>query len=86
MTKAKIKKLIEAKMVIWDHPKNARNPVIEVGSLMRIKYPEHAQSLEGLSVKDARKLQKEIDVARFRIASEANLPPGAVKIFFDLGD
>ena len=30
-------------------------------------------------------LQKEIDVARHEIVTAANLPPGAVKIFFDMG-
>lgn len=86
VSRDKIKKLMQAQMLLWDHPKNARNPVIEVGSLMRIKYPEKEPEFKRLTVKDARLLQKEIDVARFKIASQAGLPPGAIKIFFDMGE
>lgn len=84
VSRDKIKKLMQAKMLLWDHLPNARSPIVEVGSLMRIKYPEHEPEFKRLTVNNARALQKEIDTARFKIAAEAGLPPGAVKISFDI--
>jgi|GEM_PF-2789892 len=81
----KIKKLIESDMLIWDQQPNSRKVIVEVGSLMRLKYPQHETDFKMLVVKDARILQTELDTARHKIASAANLPPGAVKIYFDMG-
>ncbi len=83
---AKVKKLIEADMLIWDQPKNTKRVYVEVGSLMRLKYPETLPEFNGLHVADVRVLQKAIDTARHKIGSAASLPPGAVKITFDMGD
>lgn len=83
-TPAKIKKLIAADMLIWEQPKNSRKIYVEVSSLMRLKYPEHLPSFKGLHVSDPVALQKEIDAARHKIGYAASLPPGAIKIIFDI--
>ncbi|MDY0029781.1 MAG: hypothetical protein RBR86_07555 [Pseudobdellovibrionaceae bacterium] len=82
----KLEKMIEADMLVWDQPKMGRTRYVEKKGLVRLKYPETEPVFEPLKAKDARDLQNEIDIARHKIASAANLPPGAVKIFFDLGE
>lgn len=85
VSRPKLEKLIENDLLVWEQPKNRRTRYVEMKGLARLKHPEIEPVFEPLSVKDARLLQKEIDAARHKIASAANLPPGAVKIFFDMG-
>lgn len=85
VSRAKLEKFIKSDMLIWEQPKKSRTRYVEKKSLARLKHPEIEPVFEPLTVKDYRALQAEIDAARHKIASAANLPPGAVKIFFDLG-
>jgi len=81
----KLSKLIDSDMLIWDQPRNSRTRYVELKSMDRLKHPENVPVFEPLTVQDARALQREVDIARHKIALAANLPPGAVKISFDLG-
>lgn len=85
VSRAKLEKLIQNDLLIWEQPKNRKTRYVEKNGLARLKHPEIEPVFEPLKVKDARLLQKEIDAARHKIATHANLPPGAVKIFFDMG-
>lgn len=81
----KLTKLIDSDMLIWDQPVNSRNRYVELKSMDRLMHPENVPVFDPLTVQDVRALQREIDIARHKIALAANLPPGAVKISFDLG-
>ncbi len=85
VSRQKLEKLIDADMLIWEQPPKSRTRYVERNNLSRLKHPEIMPSFDPLIVKDSRALQAEIDAARHKIASAANLPPGAVKISFDLG-
>lgn len=84
ISRQKLEKLIAQDMVIWEQPKNRVSRFVEKKSLARLKHPEIIPSFEPLTVKDGKALQAEIDAARHKIASAASLPPGAIKIFFDM--
>lgn len=84
VSRAKLEKFIQNDLLVWEQPKNRRTRYVEKKGLARLKYPEIEPVFDPLNVKDARALQKEIDAARHKIATLANLPPGAVKIFFDM--
>lgn len=86
ITRARLEKLIENDMVVWDQPKNKTQKCVEMKSLHRLKQPENEPVYEPLAIPDGRALGNEIDAARHRIAAAANLPPGAVKICFDLDE
>lgn len=85
VSRQKLEKFIQNDLLIWEQPKNRRTRYVEKKGLARLKHPEIEPVFEPLTVKGARALQKEIDAARHKIASAASLPPGAVKIFFDMG-
>lgn len=85
VSRQKLEKLLDADMLVWEQPPKSRTRYVERNSLSRLKHPEIEPSFDPLTVKDTKALQVEIDAARHKIASAANLPPGAVKIFFDLG-
>lgn len=85
VSRAKLEKFIQNDLLIWEQPKNRRTCYVEKKGLARLKHPEIEPVFDPLKVKDSRALQKEIDAARHKIATAANLPPGAVKIFFDMG-
>lgn len=85
VSRQKLEKFISADMLVWEQPKKSRTRYVEKKSLARLKHPEIDPVFEPLVVKDGRTLQAEMDAARHKIASAANLPPGAIKIFFDLG-
>lgn len=81
----KIKKMIKDDLLIWEQRKDRKSVYVEVASLVRAKYPDTKPHFEKLAVKDAIELQRQIDIARHKIGLMANVPPGAVKICFDLG-
>ena len=81
----KIQKLANNKMLLWDQPINRKTKIIEVNSLGRLKHPELEPDFSPLIVKSSKGLQRAMDNARHSIAYEANLPPCAVKIYFDVG-
>lgn len=85
LSRQKLEKLIENDLLVWEQPKKSKTRYIEKKGLARLKHPEIEPVFEPLDVKNARILQKEIDAARHKIADAANLPPAAIKIFFDMG-
>ena len=85
VSKKKLEQFIENRMLIWEQPKNKRTRYIEIKSLSRLKNPENDIEFPELTVKDAGRFRKVIDEARHKIVFEANLPPAAIKIYFDLG-
>ncbi len=85
VSRQKLEKLIEADLLVWDQPPKSRIRYIERASLSRLKHPDTETDFAPLTVKNAKELQSTIDHARHKIAAAANLPPGAIKIFFDLG-
>lgn len=86
VTRPKLQKLIDNELLLWDQPKNKRVKNIEYNNAIRLKHPEMIPDFLPLHVKDTKLLQKEIDAARHRIGKQANIPPCAVIISFDLGD
>lgn len=84
VSRHKMMKIIDADMVVWDQPHGSKRKLVERNSVIRLKHPEIEPTFPELYVKDVRQLYKEMDVARHKIASMANLAPGAIKIYFDL--
>ncbi|MBL8639796.1 MAG: hypothetical protein JNK24_05520 [Alphaproteobacteria bacterium] len=85
ISRAKLNALVEKDMLLWDQPKGKSRRCVEIKGLDLLKHPENEICFDPLYVQDGRALQREIDSARHKIAAAANLPPGAVKIMFDLG-
>ena len=86
VSRAKLEKFIQNDLLVWEQPKNRKERYVEKNGLARLKHPEIEPVFEPLKAKDARVLQKEIDTARHKISAAANLPPGAIKIYFDMGN
>lgn len=61
ISRVRVKKLLQERKILWDQPKDSAVQIVEIGSLLRLKYPDKQPNFGSLTVSDPMVLQKEID-------------------------